>query len=45
MSLLLEVTRYIRDQETHHRKMTFQQELVALLKKHNLVYDERYIWS
>ena len=45
MSVLPEVTRYIREQEKHHRKMTFQQELVALLKKHNIAYDERYIWS
>ena len=45
MSVLPEVTRYIREQEKHHRKMTFQQELVALLKKHNIPYDERYIWS
>jgi len=45
MSALPEVTRYIREQEKHHRKMTFQQELVALLKKHNIEYDERYIWT
>ena len=45
MSLLPQVARYIREQEKHHRKMTFQEELVALLKKHNIPYDERYIWS
>ena len=45
MPVLPEVTRYIQEQEKHHRKMTFQQELVALLKKHNIGYDERYIWS
>ena len=45
MSLLPQVTRYIREQEKHHRKMTFQEELVALLKKHNIAYEERYIWS
>lgn len=45
MLVLPEVTRYIRDQGKHHRKMTFQQELVALLKKHAIEYDERYIWS
>ena len=26
-----------------HRKMTFQQEFVALLKKHRIAYDERYL--
>jgi len=45
MSLLPHVTRYIREQEKHHRKMTFREELVALLKKHNIAYDDRYIWS
>jgi putative transposase len=45
MSVLPEVTAYIRDQEQHHRKMTFQQELVVLLKKHNVAYDEHYIWD
>lgn len=45
ISLLPQVTRYIREQEKHHRKMTFQEELIALLKKHNIPYGERYIWS
>ncbi len=42
----LEKTReYIRNQEKHHRKMTFQEEFVALLKKHGIEYDERYLWD
>jgi len=36
---------YIRDQEKHHRKMTFQEEFLALLKKHRITYDERYLWD
>jgi putative transposase len=36
---------YIAKQEQHHRKMTFKQELLALLAKHGIDYDERYIWS
>jgi putative transposase len=36
---------YIRDQEEHHRKMTFQEEFLALLKKHHIAYDERYLWE
>jgi putative transposase len=39
------VTRYIQDQEAHHKRMTFQEEFVALLKKHGVEYDERYIWA
>jgi putative transposase len=40
-----DVSRYIDDQEEHHRKQSFQEELVAMLKKYNLPYDERYMWS
>jgi len=25
--------------------MTFQEEFVALLKKHRVAYDERYLWE
>jgi REP element-mobilizing transposase RayT len=44
-SLAPSVARYIGDQEKHHRRMTFQEELVAFLKKNGITYDERYIWS
>ena len=30
------VAKYIRDQEKHHSKMTFEQEYRALLKKHGI---------
>ena len=33
------------NQEEHHRKVTFQEEFIALLKKHNIEYDERYLWE
>ena len=39
------VFRYITNQEPHHRGMTFQEEFPALLKKHGIEYDERYIWE
>jgi REP element-mobilizing transposase RayT len=44
-SLAPTVTRYIADQEKHHRRVTFQEELIAFLKKNGVNYDERYIWS
>jgi len=44
-SLAPSITRYIGDQEKHHRRMTFQEELIAFLKKNGIPYDERYIWS
>jgi len=34
-----------KGQAEHHRKMTFKEEFVALLKKHRIQYDERYLWD
>lgn len=35
---------YIRDQEIHHRKKTFQEEYIEFLEKFEVPYDERYIF-
>jgi putative transposase len=39
------VLRYIANQEEHHRKVSFQEEFIAYLRKHGIEYDERYIWQ
>jgi putative transposase len=39
------VIKYIDTQEEHHRKITFQEELIGFLRKHDVGYDERYIWD
>ena len=39
------VRRYISTQEEHHRKMTFQDEFRQLLRRHNIEFDERYVWD
>jgi REP element-mobilizing transposase RayT len=39
------VIRYIQTQEAHHKKMTFEEEFVALLKKHAVDYDPRYVFG
>ena len=39
------VVRYISNQEAHHRKRTFKEELIGLLEKHGIEYDKRYIWD
>ncbi len=39
------VVNYIKNQEEHHKKTTFQDEYRAFLKKYNVDYDERYIWE
>jgi REP element-mobilizing transposase RayT len=45
VSQLDKTIEYIKGQEEHHRKMTFQEEFLALLKKHRIEYDERYLWK
>ena len=40
-----EVRQYIEQQEEHHRVRTFQEELLAFLKRHGMEYDERYLWD
>ena len=39
------VLQYIRNQDEHHRKTTFQGEFIAFLKRHGITYDEQYIWE
>ncbi len=39
------VVRYISNQERHHQKISFQDELREFLKKHGIEFDERYIWK
>lgn len=39
------VTKYIAKQQEHHKKQSFQEELVAFLKKNRIEYDERHIWD
>jgi len=34
---------YIHGQEAHHTKRTFRDEFQAMLRKHNLAYDERML--
>lgn len=36
---------YIRDQEKHHQSRNFEEEFKALLRKHNIGYDEQYLWT
>ena len=37
--------KYILNQEPHHKKETFQEEYLRILKKYNAPYDERYLWD
>jgi putative transposase len=39
------VRKYIARQLEHHRRRTFQEEFLDFLKRHEIKYDERYIWA
>ncbi|HXQ24810.1 MAG TPA: transposase [Candidatus Acidoferrales bacterium] len=39
------VVRYIQNQESHHTKMNFEAELVALLKKHGVEFDPNFVFG
>ncbi len=36
---------YIESQEEHHRRVSFQDEFRAFLARHEVEYDERYVWD
>ena len=44
-STLEAVTQYVSNQEAHHKSITFQDEYRAFLKRHNVSFDERYVWD
>jgi REP element-mobilizing transposase RayT len=39
------VQRYIRNQEAHHSKISFEEEFKALLKSHGIEFEEKYLWE
>jgi putative transposase len=39
------VARYVRDQERHHGKMSFEEEYLALLKKSGVEFDPKYVFG
>ena len=39
------VVEYVDRQEEHHRTQTFQDEYRALLRKHTIAFEERYVWD
>jgi putative transposase len=36
---------YIAGQKEHHRRRDFQAEFLAILKRHRIEYDARYVWG
>jgi len=39
------VKAYILTQEEHHKERTFQEEFLTLLVKHEIAFDEKYLWG
>ena len=42
-SNLGKVERYIQNQTAHHKKISFEQEFISLLKKHKIDFDPKYV--
>jgi putative transposase len=40
-----DVRKYIDGQADHHRVVTFQDEYRAFLRRHEIEWDERYVWD
>lgn len=39
------VKNYIANQKEHHRKKSYQDEFRGFLEKHEIEYDEKYVWD
>ena len=44
-SEIARVVKYIRNQDEHHRQQDFKTEFRLLLERHEIDYDERYVWD
>ena len=44
-SLLPKVRQYVLNQERHHRKMTYEDEIMALLRKHGIEADPKDVFD
>ena len=39
------VIQYIQNQQEHHKKKSFQEEIIDFLDKFGIEYDKNYIWK
>jgi len=39
------VRRYVASQEEHHRKMSFTEEYIAILRKHEIAFETKYLFE
>ena len=40
-----QVKRYIANQDEHHKRLSFEDEFRELCKRHQIEFDERYVWD
>ena len=40
-----QVKSYLANQEQHHRRVSFQEEFLEFLRRHDVPWDERYVWD
>ncbi len=40
-----QLRRYIQNQKQHHHKITFRDEFHAMLVKHSIEFDEKYLFE
>lgn len=40
-----DVAKYILNQSEHHKKITFKEEYLSILKKFDIEYDEQYLFE
>lgn len=45
MTKVRAVKKYIKNQDEHHKKTTFQEEYRDFLKNYNIDFDENYVWD
>lgn len=39
------VEKYIAEQQIHHARVSFEDEFVGLLRKNEVEFDPRYLWT
>ena len=39
------VSKYIRNQKEHHKKLTYKEEVIQFLKEYKVEYNEQYLWD
>ena len=44
VSNLDRVRRYIQNQEEHHKRQTYADEYISLLRRHGVPYEEKHLW-